>query len=64
MWKDSVTDAEMAISKDNKFIKAYYRLAVAQGELGAFDDAMQTIHTGLAKEPGNIRVCLLFDGVM
>lgn len=52
-WKESMEEAEAAVARDSKFMKAYYRLAVAQGELGLFDDAMQTINTGLAKEPEN-----------
>ena len=52
MWKEAMDEAEIAVAKDNKFMKAYYRLAVAQAELGSYDDAIQTLHSGLAKEPG------------
>ena len=41
-WKESVEDAKQCITKDPKFIKGYYRLSVAQMELGLFDDATST----------------------
>lgn len=51
MWKESMIDSEVAIIKDPSFIKAYYRLSMAQLELGSYDDAIQTLQNGLAKEP-------------
>jgi len=52
MWKESMSEAEIAVNKDSKYMKAYYRLAVAQAEMGQFDDSIQTLHNGLSKEPG------------
>lgn len=71
MWKESMAEAEIAVNKDSKYMKAYYRLAVAQAELGQFDDSIQTLHNGLSKEPGKLKLyvsgyivmfmCLLVD---
>ena len=53
LWKESMIDAEVAIIKDKGFIKAYYRLSVAQLELGMYEDAVQTLQAGLAREPSD-----------
>ena len=41
-WKESLDDAKECITRDPKFMKGYYRLSVAQMELGQFDDAAAT----------------------
>ena len=41
-WKESLADAKECITRDPKFIKGYYRLSVAQMELGLYDDAAST----------------------
>lgn len=53
MWKHSLEDAVMCISKDSKFIKGYYRLATAQMELKEYDDSEATIRAALVLEPNN-----------
>jgi len=53
LWKESMIDAEVSLLKDPSFIKAYYRLSIAQLELKLYDDAIQTLQTGLTKDPEN-----------
>lgn len=55
-WQQALYDAATSISKDAGFIKAYYRLATAQSELGLFEDAMLTLQAALAKEPVNEQI--------
>jgi hypothetical protein len=52
MWKESMVDSEVALLKDPTFMKAYYRLSVAQMELALYDDAIQSLQAGLSREPG------------
>jgi chaperonin cofactor prefoldin len=52
-WEKAYEDAVLCISKDNKFIKGYYRLSSAQTELKMFDDSIATLRAALTLEPGN-----------
>ncbi|KAL1665523.1 putative stress-induced protein STI1 [Schizophyllum commune] len=49
----AVGDAEMAISVDPKFIKAYHRLGHAQFCLGDFQQAADAFERGLKLDPSN-----------
>jgi len=42
-WQKAFEDANEALKKDSKFLKAYYRLSVAMCELGQFDDAIEIL---------------------
>lgn len=53
LWKESMVDSEVALLKDPSFMKAYYRLSVAQMELAMYEDAIQSLQRGLVKEPEN-----------
>lgn len=50
------------VAKDSNFIKGYFRLSIAQTELGQFEDAEITLRAVLAKEPGNSHYFLLTIG--
>ena len=52
-WQKALEDALLCVSKDGNFIKGYFRLAIAQAELGLFDDAETTCRAALSKEPEN-----------
>jgi tetratricopeptide (TPR) repeat protein len=52
-WQNALEDALQCVSKDSNFIKGYFRLAIAQSELGFYDDAETTLRAVLAKEPEN-----------
>eukprot|EP01041_Mallomonas_annulata_P007940 gene7940-16266_t len=52
-WEKALADAKECISKDENFIKGYFRLATAQEALKLFDDAISTLQKGLAKDPEN-----------
>ena len=45
--------ARNCITVDKKFVKGYYRLAIAQRELGELNHAKNTVNTGLAVQPTN-----------
>jgi tetratricopeptide (TPR) repeat protein len=51
-WQKALEDALQSISKDPKFIKAYYRLSSAQTELQLYNDAEATLKAALSIEPG------------
>lgn len=51
-WQLALEDALQCVGKDSNFIKGYFRLSIAQSELGYFDDAETTLRAALAKEPG------------
>jgi tetratricopeptide (TPR) repeat protein len=51
-WQKALDDALQSISKDPKFIKAYYRLSSAQTELQLYNDAEATLKAALSIEPG------------
>lgn len=51
-WQLALQDALQCVSKDSDFIKGYFRLSIAQSELGLYDDAETTLRAALAKEPG------------
>jgi len=53
MWQRAYEDALQSVSKDPKFVKAYYRLANAQTELQQFDDAETTLKAALALDSGS-----------
>jgi tetratricopeptide (TPR) repeat protein len=42
-WQKAYDDANEALKKDNTYLKAYYRLSVAQCELGQFDEAIEIL---------------------
>jgi tetratricopeptide (TPR) repeat protein len=52
-WQLALEDAMKCVAKDSNFIKGYFRLSIAQTELGQFEDAEITLRAVLAKEPGN-----------
>lgn len=52
-WQQALEDALQCVAKDGNFIKGYFRLAIAQAELGYFDDAETTCRAALSKEPEN-----------
>jgi tetratricopeptide (TPR) repeat protein len=52
-WQQALEDAMQCVAKDGNFIKGYFRLAIAQAELGLFEDAEMTCRAALAKEPEN-----------
>jgi len=49
----SMKDAQMCVKIEPSFAKGYYRLAVAQLELGSPDEAVSTIRDGLKQDPGH-----------
>ena len=51
-WQASLEDAIMCLSKDDKFLRGYYRLATAQMQLNQFDDAEISIKAGEMLDPG------------
>lgn len=51
-WQLALEDALQCVGKDSNFIKGYFRLSIAQSELGYYDDAETTLRAALAKEPG------------
>ena len=51
-WQLALEDALQCVSKDSNFIKGYFRLSIAQSELGMYEDAETTLRAALAKEPG------------
>lgn len=52
-WDKVIEDATACISKDNKFIKGYYRLVSAYLELGRLSEAEVTLNTALRIDPKN-----------
>lgn len=52
-WQLALEDALQCVGKDSNFIKGYFRLSIAQSELGYYDDAETTLRAALAKEPGS-----------
>ncbi len=52
-WPESLAAALTCVSKDDKFVKGYLRLAAAQTELNQFDDAERTLRAALTLEPTN-----------
>lgn len=52
-WQLSLDDAQTCVAKDPKFMKAYYRLSIAQIEMQKFDDASATVTAALQIEPEN-----------
>ncbi len=42
-----------------QFVKGYYRLSVAQVEMGSYDDALATLSTALKIEPDSEVVLVL-----
>ena len=57
-WQLALEDALQCVGKDSNFIKGYFRLSIAQSELGYYDDAETTLRAALAKEPGGHSVCV------
>ena len=55
-WQLALEDALQCVGKDSNFIKGYFRLSIAQSELGYYDDAETTLRAALAKEPGTINL--------
>ena len=55
-WTEAMEAALTCVSKDDKFVKGYLRLAAAQTELKLYDDAEKTLKAALVLEP---RTCLL-----
>ena len=55
-WDKALEDALNCVSKDEKFVKGYLRLAAAQTELKQYDDAERTLKAALIMEPQNILV--------
>jgi tetratricopeptide (TPR) repeat protein len=55
-WEEAMDAALNCVSKDNKFVKGYLRLAAAQTELKLYDDAEKTLRAALVLEP---RTCPL-----
>jgi len=53
MWREAMSDALQCVDKDPKFVKGYIRLAIAQTELEAFDDAETTLKAALTLDPSN-----------
>ena len=54
-WQEAMEAALTCVSKDDKFVKGYLRLAKAQMELKNYDDAEKTLRAALALEP---RTCI------
>lgn len=52
-WASAAADAATCIEKDPTFLKGYYRLTMAQLELKEYDAALETIKSGLMKQPDN-----------
>ncbi|CAN0444402.1 unnamed protein product, partial [Hapterophycus canaliculatus] len=44
-------EAEACIRINPDFIKGYYRLATAQTDMGEIDAALETVKTGLGRDP-------------
>ncbi len=51
-WPAALEQAIICVSKDDKFVKGYLRLAAAQTELKQYDDAERTLRAALTLEPG------------
>eukprot|EP00184_Porphyridium_aerugineum_P004088 CAMPEP_0184694398 /NCGR_PEP_ID=MMETSP0313-20130426/2379_1 /TAXON_ID=2792 /ORGANISM="Porphyridium aerugineum, Strain SAG 1380-2" /LENGTH=466 /DNA_ID=CAMNT_0027152689 /DNA_START=291 /DNA_END=1691 /DNA_ORIENTATION=- len=52
-YKESLEDAEKALSIDNTWWKAYKRKGMSLCHLRKFEDAVKAFEAGLAKNPGN-----------
>jgi len=52
-WAKSAEDGHQCIVLDKKFVKGYYRLALANEKLGKLDAALDAAKGGLDKEPHN-----------
>lgn len=52
-WTEALEDALQCVSKDQKFIKGYLRLATAQMELELLDDAEMTLKAALGLDAKN-----------
>ena len=59
-WQLALEDAIKCVAKDSNFIKGYFRLSIAQTELGQFEDAEITLRAVLAKEPGSAQYSSFF----
>jgi tetratricopeptide (TPR) repeat protein len=55
-WEEAMQAAMTCVSKDDKFVKGYLRLAAAQSELNKYDDAETTLRAALTLEPQNTLV--------
>lgn len=55
-WQDAMEAAMTCVSKDDKFVKGYLKLATAQTELKLYDEAETTLRAALTLEP---RTCPL-----
>jgi len=52
-WPEALAAAVACVSKDDKFVKGYLRLAAAQTELNQYEDAERTLRAALTLDPTN-----------
>jgi tetratricopeptide (TPR) repeat protein len=52
-WTEALEAAVQCVSKDDKFVKGYMRLAAAQTELSQYEDAERTLRAALTLDPTN-----------
>lgn len=55
-WEAAAADANSCIEKDPKFVKGFYRLALALTEQGSYDDASSALLTASKIEPDNAQL--------
>ena len=53
MWKDAEESARKATQEDSSYVKGYWRLGQALGNLRKYDDAVQALEAALKLDPGN-----------
>jgi stress-induced-phosphoprotein 1 len=53
MWDEAAEDGRLCIKVNKKFIKGYFRLAIALRASNKYKDAIDNIKMGLAVDPGN-----------
>jgi tetratricopeptide (TPR) repeat protein len=46
-WEQAAVEAAECVAKNNKFVKGYYRLAMAQYEMNKLEEAAATVKAGL-----------------